>query len=186
MEIPLVLRPSRAGGALVYSIPLWYRLVMAFLAALIVAAFAVEGSPPGLVAWIVFAVIALAGLYEERWTFDPKGGGIVNRAGLVVAAKSRVLRVEEVERFRLLPFVRGTVPGSEDERRENAAALAGGRADDAIQRRVSYKKPFLNLVCETSDGSVYLINALPARRGPALRDVGRRIASLCGKPFVEG
>jgi hypothetical protein len=186
MEIPLVLRPSRSGEALVYSIPLWYRLVMAFLAALILAAFAVDGSPPGLVAWIVLAVIALAGLYEERWTFEPKGGGIVNRAGLVVAARSRAFGVDEVERFRLLPFVRGTVPGSEDERRENAAALAGGRGDDMGRHRASYKKPFLNLVCETSDGSVFLINALPARRGAALRDVGRRIASLCGKPFVEG
>ncbi len=185
MEIPLVLRSPRTD-LLVYAIPSWYRVLMLFIAFCVAASFVIASAPPGFVAWLVLALVALAGLYEERWTFDSRRGLLVHRAGLLVAARSFEIPFAGIERFRFVPFVRGTIPGSKDEAAENAAALEGSRTDDTQRRRAMYKRPYLNLICVGSDGVEYLINTIPARRAATLRTAAVRIAELCGKPLVEG
>jgi hypothetical protein len=185
MEIPLVLR-ARGTETLVYSIPSWYRVLMAVIAGCVLASFAVGPSPTGLASYVVLALVALAGLYEERWTFDSGNARLVHRAGLLVAAKTLSIPFAGIQQFRIVPFVRGTVPGSADEASENMAALRGSRDDDSKRHRAHYKKPYLNLVCVGSDGTEYLINTLPARRAETIRAAAMRIAALCGKPLEEG
>jgi len=109
MELPLRLRLLK-DGRLLYAVSLWYRLLMLAIFAVVVASiFTVEG-PPGFFAWIILAVVALAGLYEESWSFDPNTRQITHRAGLLVAARSISVPFDEVELFRLVPHVRGTIP----------------------------------------------------------------------------
>ena len=159
---------------------------MAALAAIVAGAlFAVPGSPAP-AAWAILALLALAGLYEESWSFEPAGRRIAHRAGLLVAARSISIPFDEVERFRLVPHVRGTIPGSEDERVRNAAALAAGDAYDSSRRRSFVKKPYVSLVLDRADGSRYLIDRMGARRAPRLRRDAASIASLCEKPLREG
>jgi hypothetical protein len=186
MEIPLVLR-ARPGGRLVYSVSGLFRAAMAAILALMAAALFVDGgSPPEAFGWILMALTAFATLYEERWTFDPSAGRIAHRAGLVFLARRTDIALKDVERFRILPFVRGTLPGSGDEAAENAAALTGSRTDDSGRRRSRHKKPYLRLCFETADGESYFIDALPARRAGELKTRAARISAACGKELVEG
>jgi hypothetical protein len=185
MEIPLVLR-SRSGGALVYSISTLFRAGMAAITAILAAALFIDGSRPGLAGWIAIAASALAALYEERWLFDPASGRVVHRAGLLILARSTTIELSELALLRILPFVRGTLPGSEDEAIQNAAALEGSRGDDRSRRRSWHKKPFLCLVLETRDGSRYSIEVVPARKAAALKARAARMAEACGRELVEG
>jgi hypothetical protein len=185
MEIPLVLR-ARSGGKLVYAVSGVFRAAMAAILALMAAALFADGGSPGALGWILMALAALAALYEERWTFDPAAGTIAHGAGLVILSRRLGLALGDVERFRIVPFVRGTLPGSGDEAAENAAALAGGRTDDSGRRRAWHKKPYLRLSLETADGVSHFIDALPARKAAVLKGRAARIAEACGKELVEG
>jgi hypothetical protein len=185
MEIPLALR-ARKDGALTYAIPLLFRAAMAAIIGLLAAALLLDGRDPGVGGWASLGIAALGGLYEERWTFDPGSGRIAHRVGLIFLARRVVIPIGDLARLRIAPFVRGTVPGSADEARENAAALAGGGADDLGRRRARYKRPYLCLSCESADGSRRFVNAVPARRGAVLRAQAARIAEACGLPLAEG
>jgi hypothetical protein len=189
MEIPLTLR-ARKDGSLVYAIPAAYRAAMAVIVALLAAALFMDGRDPGIGGWAALGLAALGALYEESWTFDRGSGRAAHRVGLLFLARRTAVAIGDLRRFRIAPFVRGTVPGSADEARENAAALAEGRAAsggyDAMKRRSRFKKPYLCLVLETVDGSRRFVNAVPARRGAALRAQAARIAEACGLPLVEG
>jgi hypothetical protein len=184
LEIPLILRSPRPDR-LVYAIPGWYRLAMALILAALGAGLP-GGAAPGPWGWSVLALVALAGLYQESWVFDAGCGRVLHRVGLLSLQRSTVIPFAAIERFRLLPVVTGTVPGSEAERLGNAAALAGQRADDQGGRRQRHRKPFLDLVLECADGRRYLIDHLPARRAGKLRELGDRAAALCGKPLEAG
>lgn len=184
MEVSLVL--SASGGKLVYAVSAVFRAAMAAIAAIMAASLIVEGQPLGPGAWIALALVALAGLYEERWTFDSAAGTITNRAGLVFLSRRRTIAMDEVARFRIEAFVRGTLPGSADEAAHKAAALSGSRGDDESRRRSPHKKPYLRLFCETADGSSYFINAMPARRAAILKEQAARIAAACGKDVAIG
>lgn len=169
-----------------YSVPIWYRVCMVVIAATVAGAIATAPGRPAPLAWIILVLAALAGLYEERWSFEPASRRVVHRAGLLVAAKTLRVNFDEIERFRLVPQVRGTIPGSEDERLQNAAALQAGRSDDSSRRRSSFKKPYVSLVFDCADGTRYLIDRTGARRINLLRRDAESMASLCGKPLLEG
>ena len=157
----------------------------AILAIAAVSLLAGSGSP-GIAGGVALALTALAGLYEERWTFDPGAGRIVHRAGLMFWSRRTTIALGDVARFRIEAFVRGTLPGSADEIEENAAALAGARADDGSRRRSPHKRSYLCLVCETEDGSSYFIDAASARKVFSMKDKASRIAEACGKELSEG
>jgi hypothetical protein len=171
---------------MVYGIPWLFRAGMAAITALLAFALFMDGQSPGAGGWAALAVAALGALYEERWTFDPKAKLIAHRVGLLFLARRRTIALGDAARFRIVPFVRGTVPGTPDEALENAAALAGGRVDDSGRRRARHKRPYLCLLCETEDGSRHFVNAVSARKGEALRAQASRIAEACGLPLVEG
>jgi len=185
VEIPLKLS-APAPDRLVYALPGWYRAAMALILAALGAGIALAGVRPGPVPWIVLAVVALGGLYEERWEFDAGRGRIVHRAGLLFAPRRSVLPFAAIERLRLVPVVTGTVPGSRAEGDERAAALAGGRVDDSGGRRFRHRKPYLDFVIESAGGQSWLVDRMPARRAGRLRDLADRAATLCGLPLEEG
>ncbi len=185
MEIPLTLTEAR-DGRLAYGLPVWYRIMMGAIVAVIGAALFAAGQPPAVLGWIIFGLVLLAALYEERWTFDAAGSLITHRAGLVFLARKTEIALAAANALRLQPFVRGTIPGSADEAAENKAALEGLRSDDSGGKRAFYKKPYLCLVVETSDGARYLVDAVPARRSQDFKATASRIASYLGKPLLQG
>jgi len=184
VSIPLVLRapdPDR----LVFAIPVWYRVIMfGILAVIFAGVFQAPGGPGGL-ACALIVIVAAGALYEEKWTFDAGQGRVAYRTGLIVAARTTVIEFAAIERFRIAPHVEGTIPGSEDEKTENAAALKGGRGDDGGVRRSRHKKPYLALVMEC-EGGQYLVDRVPARSAARLREIASRMAGLCGKPLTNG
>jgi len=189
MEVPLVLHKGR-DGALVYSVSWFFRALMALILALVAAALFTDGGAggpaPGPVGWIVIAVLALGTLYEESWRIEPVAGRLVHRSGLLILARSKALALDTVDRFRIVPFVRGTLPGSADEAAQNAAALAGARGDDSGKRRAWHTKSYLCLIVETSGGERYSIDVQSARKATALKAIASRMAGACGKELLEG
>jgi len=185
MVIPLALRSTR-DDRLVYGIPLWYRIAMGLILAVIAAALYSSGEEPGVAGWIVLALTLLSFLYDERWTFDKGTRLVTYRSGLLFAARRSEIGFDALTAIALKPFVRGTIPGSEDEAVENKAAMEGGRGDDSSLKRVFFKKPYLCLVLEAEDGARYFVEAVPARRLPAFKEKAARIAAFCGKSLVAG
>ena len=184
MDIPLVLTSPRPGR-LVYALPVWYRISIGLIMAVIIAALITDGHQPGLLAWILLLILFLCFLYEDRWAFDASEGRAVHQAGLLVAMRSTPIEFTAIQRLRIVPLARGTVPGSEEEKRQNEAALGGQRADDKSLRNARHKKPYLSLEIEGTDGTRYLIDHVPARQAPRLRTIAARIADLCGKPVSD-
>jgi len=180
-----VLRQKK-DGSFAYAMPLAYRIVMAIIFAIFAVALFMDGASPGIGGWIAIAISALAALYEESWKYSAKTGELVHRVGILPFARCRAIAKGCIAQFKIEPFVRGTVPGSADEAKEKAAALAGGRADDSGKKRARYKKPYLCLVCETEDGERYFMNAADARKGDKLKAQAARIARSCGSLLVEG
>jgi hypothetical protein len=185
MEIPLALRPT-GSDRLVYAIPIWYRVLMAAITVFIILSMVLTEDAPNLSGWIVLALVVAGGLFEESWVADRDKGELLHRAGFLVAARSTRLPLAEIERFRLVPFARGTVPGSEEEKIDNEETLKGNRADDKGRKRFWHRKPLVCLVVSCVDGTEYLLNLMQARRADELRSIGRRLASHCDRPFVEG
>lgn len=193
MDIPLILR-AVGDKRLHYGIPVWYRLLMGGIALVLLGGLVVSGGTPGVFGWIFIGLSLIAALYEEAWIFDAEKRVLRYRVGLILAARNRSLGFDHIECFRIKPYVRGTLPGSEDEKRENEAALSWGRGDHEdgegiagnAKKRSIYKKAYLSLVCECDDGSALLLNTLPVRRGEGLRQIGARIAVFCGKSLEEG
>jgi len=188
MDLPLVLR--RIGETrLVYGIPLWYRLVMGGILALLVASLVVAGGTPGLVAWIVLSVALLAFLYEERWDFDRTQAVLVHSYGLLLLSKRGRVPFASIKSFYLMPWVRGSIPGSDEERLGNESTLLMSRgglsSEEKSGRRPSlFRKPYLSLAIETEEGRL-IVNMAPARRSPALRAVAVELSDFCSKPLEE-
>ncbi len=189
MDLPLVL-VRRRDGVLVYRLPLWFRAVMGLIFVAVSAALVFGGKEPGTVGWIIMGILFLALLYQETWHFDATKGEIRHRFGLLVLASTLVIPIESVSCFRLVPWVRGSIPGSAEEKKENAETLAASRGTqipDAVssKRRFLARRPYLTLVCESAPTTA-TINMVPGRRGLSLRGVANRIAEYCGKPVQEG
>jgi len=189
MDLPLVL-VLRRDGALVYRIPVWFRIAMGIVFAAVTLSLFYGGHLPGTVGWIVIAILFLALIYRETWVFDQTGGEVRHRFGLLIAARSLTLPFGDIGVFRLVPWVRGSIPGSAEEKLENRQTLEASRGrqipdEPGGKRRPRYRKPFLTLVLEAPGKSV-TINMVPARRAIAFRAIAEKIARYCDKPLEEG
>lgn len=184
MEIPLSLTSPRPDR-LVYGFPVWYRVVMGVIVAVVCGALFLGGTQPSIFAWVVLAILLLAVLYEDRWSFDAQEGKAEHKAGLVFWGRTVTIEFAQIDRFRVVPLVQGTIPGTEDEKASNEAALKGGRADDGSLRRERHKKPYLSLEIECLDGARYLVDHMPARKADRLRHMASRLGDLCGKPVAD-
>lgn len=149
-----------------------------------------EGSP-GLTAWVVLALLALGTLYEESWQFDPAGKTIRHANGFLPIARSRTIPFADATEFRLTVLARGTIPGSTEEDTEKARAFSMMKGKDREEYKrgmpsfLNRKKPYINLMMGTNDGSNYLIDSLPARHAGRLLAAGKAMAEACGVRFFE-
>jgi hypothetical protein len=182
--IKLALRePGR--DRLVLGLPTWYRVLMAAVVALLLAALAQAGGRFGILGWAMLGAALLGLLYRESWEFDAGRARVVRRVGLGPAVQAVVVPLEAVERFLIAPQVDGTIPGTRDESLEHAAALGGGRADDGALRRARHKKAYLALVMECRDGVRHLLDRVPARDAARLRWVAASLGELCARPVAD-
>jgi hypothetical protein len=193
MDIPLTLR-TRRDGSLVYAIPLWYRIIMAAILALLVAGAAIEGGRLSVVGWIFIAISAIAALYEESWVVEAEGGKLHHRYGVLPILRHLSVERENVEGLALTAFIRGSLPGSPEEAAESADILSsfaqadgGDRAAmrDIGREKPRYKKAYVSLVLRAKDGESYSLNTVPARRIGELRKAGSRLAEALGSGFEE-
>jgi len=184
LSIPLVLRAPDANR-LVFSFPAWYRALMGAILLVLIAGLVQEGARPGWPMWALLVIITLGILYQEQWTFDADRRRVAHKVGLLIAGRTQLIDFALIERFLITPHVEGTIPGTEDERDENAAALRGGRGDDAGARRARHKKHYLGLVMACQDGTNYLVDRVPAREVAGLRATAARLAEFCDRPLVE-
>ena len=190
MEIPLSLKKSADGG-LVYGIPLWYRIMTAAMIAVVASGFFMAGDSPGIIGWIVLALLLLGILYDERWIIDPKARKVRHFGGLWPFAKEMQVAFDDVEEFSLGAFARGTVPGSASETKEEekAFAMMNGKDTDSNEKFSLFKsggrKPYINLFMMTKSADTWLIDTLPARRALRLKKVGEAMAETCGSVFLD-
>lgn len=178
MELPFTLTETR-DGRLRYGIALWYRVLAALIFGILSWTLSAQAEAPSVVAWLLLALSAFGVLYEERWTFGTAGAE--HAVGVLFAARTLRLDRETLEALSLVPHVRGTVPGSEDEARENARALSGEQDMDPYGRKKSlWKRPYLILVLAARDGSEYAVDKVPARNRDRILGYARRIAERTG------
>jgi hypothetical protein len=187
MEIPLVLTLD-AKGRPVYGIPVWYRILLVAILAIVIASIVTVGGGTGIGFWIIVAVLVLGALYEESWVADPEAGTLVHRSGLIIAAKPLVVRIADIEGFALDAVARGTIPGGEEERKEKAAAFAAMKGEETGDLKKGLRphrsRAYINLLVRTADGTIYLINTTKATKAAPLRAAGMKFAEVCRKPFV--
>lgn len=178
---------TKKGGAFVGAIPAATRIVFAAIGAAFVAGAVVSsgaaaiGDLPGALGpagIAVVAVVLLAVLYEERWTFDPASRSIVYRFGLLFAAAKRVFPFGSVESVGLERFVKGVRPGDvpppEDER-------GGPRLLGNLFR----PKAFRSLVLNLSDGSRLVVETEGEKKAAALEAAALKISEMAGIPLEE-
>jgi len=193
MEIPLTLR-KRKDGAIVYAIPLWYRLVTGAMLAVVAGSILESGEAPSLIAWIVLLLLALGILYEERWTANPEVGELRHCAGILPFTTKVSIPFGQIASFRLSAFAKGTIPGTEDEHQEKERAFALLNASISSSRGLGTERPnflrpkrksYLNLILATKDDQVYLVDSLPAAKAARFVKTGRALAEACGAEFTE-
>ena len=97
---------SQRGTRVHYSIPPAARLLAtAGALAVMAAGFLIPeagGAPPRGLWWTTAAVLALAALSEDRWSFDGAAREVRRRFGLVFAARRWSLPLDEAESFALI------------------------------------------------------------------------------------
>lgn len=178
MDLPFTLTEGR-DGTLRYGIALWYRVLAALIFAVLAWTLAAQGEPPSIIGWLFLALSALGVLYEDRWSF--RRDGVEHASGLVFASRRLRLARESLDALRLVPHVRGSVPGSEDEALENSRALSGeAEANPYGRKGALWKRPYLILVLDARDGSEYSIDKVPARNRDRIRGIAERIAERTG------
>lgn len=191
VEIPLRLKKD-SEGRLVYSIPLWYRIVTGIMLVAIIAALVSSGGGPSIVAWIILILLAFGLLYEERWVADTKEKRLHHSGGIWPVVKTTSLDFSELERFRLSAFARGTVQGSAQERREEAKAYAimegRDKPDPSVKSflGMGHTKPYIHLIADASEERAFLVDSLPARKASRLKKAGAAFAEACGTTFSSG
>ena len=190
MEIPLSLKKT-ADGRLVYGIPLWYRIMTGVMTALLIGGMLTTGGSPGFIAWLILVLLVLGMLYEEIWIVDPKARTVRHLGGIWPIARALVVNFDDVEKFALGAFARGTVPGSAEESvdKDRAFAMMNGRDTNDVGKnaflKLGTRKPYINLLLKTKSGETYLVDTLPARRAYKLWKAGDALATACGSNFTD-
>ncbi|HPE90581.1 MAG: hypothetical protein H7A27_03455 [Spirochaetaceae bacterium] len=160
MQIHLSLR--RSGTALIYGIPLWYRIASSVIALTLAVSSSISGAP-SLGALVVVAVAAAAALYQERWSFDAASGECSGRVGFVFAARGPSFKADEVARVRLDTFAKGRLDQNDLP------------PDDKLPHGSQTR-----LIVDLKDGESYMIDSVPVKRRSGLELSARAIAEALG------
>lgn len=194
MEIPLSLKKT-SDGSLSYGIPLWYRIATgAMLAFVLGGAFSASGRP-SFAAWIIILLLGFGVLYEERWIVDAKTRTIMHKAGILPVTKTQSIPFAQVAELRLSAFARGTIPGSPEEQADKERAFSMMRGKDVSTEgdgatkpspfKMNRRKPYINLILDTTSGESFLVDALPARSASRLLKAGSAMAEAAGVAFSD-
>lgn len=179
------------NGSISYGIPLWYRIVTGIIILLVAGALFTSDTAPGIPGWIIFVLLLLGLLYEERWTADPATRILTHRGGIFPIIKATTIDFASIEGFVLGAFVQGTIPGSSEETADKERAFATMRGQDTDDgklgtlKRLGRRKPFINLIIKTKEGASYLVDTLPARRAARLKKTGSLLATVCDCQLSE-
>lgn len=186
LELKIRFRTQKSG-AFVGTIPGATRIVFAAIGAAFVAGAAVSSGaasigdltgalgPAGIA---VVAVVLLAVLYEERWTFDPSSRSIVYRFGLLFAAAKRVFPFDSIESVGLERFVKGVRPGETPPPEED-------RGGPRLFGNLFKPKAFRSLVLNLADGSRLVVETEGEKKAAALEAAALKISEMAGAPLEE-
>ncbi|MCX7774542.1 MAG: hypothetical protein WHT81_05480 [Rectinemataceae bacterium] len=188
MEIPLRLI-ARKDGSLVYGVPVWFRLVMASMCAVVAVALLLGGVASSVLAWIVLGLLVLGVLYTETWVFDAARGSIQGTVGFFPLIKKHEIPFSSIEAIMLEPYARGTVPGGREEAESRRDALtemrSGAENRSSHYEGLKRKKLFIAMIIETHKGERYLIDLVPARQAHRLDQTARALAAYAGCTFRQ-
>ncbi|HOX92236.1 MAG TPA: hypothetical protein PLC54_04885 [Spirochaetales bacterium] len=113
-------------------------------------------------------VLALAILSEDRWIFDSNANELRRRYGLMIFAKSWALDLSALASIEL-----------------DLDAYDSGATDPSAKIPGAIRKGWVALNAVMSDGKVLLLCAVPGRRVNKLREYGKAIGQVVGRPFIE-
>jgi hypothetical protein len=94
---------KRKDGSLILILPIWFRIMFLFIAALLAAGIYAVG-PGSIRQWIPILIMlaCIAGaLYEEKWIFDKSGNKIEYHSGIMFISRKKSYKLEEVEVFKI-------------------------------------------------------------------------------------
>lgn len=173
----LVLR-SRSDGRLSLTIPLWYRLLLAAIGALILVALVVSPAteerrifaPQNTLALIITGLALLGAMYRERWIFDKAADSVIHQFGLVFAHGNRRLRMSELGAVVVERFVKGRLDAP------------SGVPSGTPARRSPAHSPMLALSLRAADGRLHRLESYAASQGPRLESVAGALSAYCGLP----
>ncbi len=190
VEIPLSLKKHK-DGRISYGFPLWFRILDLAIIALIVGSIFVSELAPGVMAWVLVALLAVGSLFEERWTVRPDQRCIEHRVGVFPVLRKTSISFDSIVRFSIDMFARGTIPGSEDEaavKQRGFSMLYDKQPTEdvgRVARPSTYKKPYATLLIVTKDDATYLVDTQPAKRATHLLEAGTQLAKACGFVLQE-
>jgi hypothetical protein len=98
-------RVKRKGDQLVLRFSPFVRISVGSIAVLVLAAMIAGGSFSAFPI-VLFSICVIAILYDERWIFDRKR--VVRRIGLLIVARERSWKIEEIDRLYVSRFVKGS------------------------------------------------------------------------------
>ena len=153
-------------------IPLRVRVLPALVSGWLLYALVGAGgaaTAPRAVALVLFAVSALAALYDDRWLFDRDKKKVTRRLGLLFAARETALEMSSLQRV----IVGGHI-------------VLGGRGDDGrTDRRRAAIASFASLSLEELSGRRRTLEQYRGMRAAELRAVAEEIAAFCGLPLED-
>lgn len=174
-------RFERRDGSVLFALDPLYRFVFAALAVFLVVGLIARGEP-GWGPAIVLAVILAGTLYDERWLVDPTAGTLSARTGLLVLARRRSWRIDEVEQVVFRHHRAGSLPGTRQqppEQNEVSPARIGGIIP---RRRATH---YLWYAIGLSDGTQVRVEMRRVRDWDRDLSVARSFAEALGVKLVE-
>ncbi|MDA3950592.1 MAG: hypothetical protein PF508_15415 [Spirochaeta sp.] len=182
---------TRPDGTVVLAFGLSFRLLFAVLALMVGVGIAgsIGGDAPGIVPIVIFTVLMLGALYQERWIFDPGTRSIVSAHGLIGLAFRRRWSFDQVAALEYTSYRAGSVPGSVTASPANDVGLDDTRraAAEATSRfsRVprGMNRYFLRYSLVFSDGRRRRIELRRVRDWEREKQIPAAVAAAIGVPL---
>jgi len=171
------------AGKLTLEFGIAFRILFAALALVLGTGVAGSGDPTAL-SLIILAILILGALYEERWIIDPEAREITNRQGLVVLARRKRWRFDEIEGVAYTHYRGGTIPGSPQTPPSNSAESAVRDATSRFGRVTrGLDRYFLRYDLVTTDGRKVRIELRKVTDWEREKEIPGAVASAIGVPL---
>lgn len=130
------------------------------------------GDPP-ILGIIITVLMLIAGLYDERWTFDADAHTVTYRFGTLPVAITRRYGFDQVSGFGTEVFCRGT------------SARPPDPNTDSGKRKPLFQTRYVSLFMYLDSGERLVLETVNTRRQTETEDAARTLSRLCGKPVVQ-